>query len=76
MEKVKVVQIAVVNPDTGELYGSTQKCVVLSTTSEMDGNKLLVNWLNSYIRGLNLHKSLVMQVTATDFVPPKQLDIF
>lgn len=76
MQISKKINICIADCQTGMVVGQTKKLSMISTSENLVGNQLITNWINSFIRGVQTHAHLVIQITADDFELPEQTKIF
>lgn len=76
MQISKKINICIADCESGEVVGQTKKLSLISTSENLVGNQLITNWINSFIRGVQTHAHLVIQITADDFELPEQTKIF
>lgn len=76
MQISKKINICIADCESGEVVGQTKKLTLLSTSENLVGNQLITNWINSFIRGVQNHSHLVIQITADDFELPEQITCF
>ena len=63
-----------VDADTGEILTLNKRTTI--TTECLDVPSVLSSYLACFYRGLCKGRSLVLQLSAVEFKPPKQLDLF
>ena len=76
MQTSKRLQITLCDSSTGEVLGKSNKDVLLCDSMELPSTKMLHSWIDSFIRGCMVRKNLALSISADDFVPPTELDIF
>lgn len=68
------IEFNIVDSETGEVLTRNQRKTII--TEYTDTPAIFNSWLDCFYRGLCQGRSLALELYATPFVPPKQLDIF
>ena len=77
MSVTKKLRICMADSESGEVLGNfVPKYVHISTCENLDGNRYLTEWIQSFCRGVQNHKSLCLQIIAEDYKIPTLPEIF